>query len=117
NWTQRPESITTGGTWGQTGRSLFFRNQVRQTGRGPSVPVFPSSLYFCIQGGGLAPVLSTSYGYDTLNRLNSLVFNGQNPGFGFGYDNLRALAHLSFCFLELFIKVAAPPFVIFERWE
>ena len=22
-----------------------------------------------------------------------------------------------FCFLELFIKVAAPPFVIFERWE
>src|SRR5579864_3135891 len=24
---------------------------------------------------------------------------------------------LSFCFLELFIKVAAPPFVIFERWE
>ncbi len=32
--------------------------------------------------------LPTSYGYDTLNRLNSLAFNGQNPGFGFGYDVL-----------------------------
>ena len=28
--------------------------------------------------------LGTTYGYDTLNRLNALAFNGQNPGFTFG---------------------------------
>lgn len=38
---------------------------------------------------------STSYGYDTLNRLNSLAFNGQNPGFGFGYDALSRRTSLS----------------------
>ena len=32
--------------------------------------------------------LGTTYGYDTLNRLNALAFNGQNPGFTFGYDSL-----------------------------
>ncbi|MGA8762835.1 MAG: RHS repeat-associated core domain-containing protein, partial [Candidatus Sulfotelmatobacter sp.] len=32
---------------------------------------------------------TTVYGYDTLNRLTSLVVNGQNPGFGFGYDGLN----------------------------
>ena len=39
--------------------------------------------------------LPTSYGYDTLNRLNSLAFNGQNPGFGFGYDSLSRRASLT----------------------
>jgi len=34
-----------------------------------------------------------------------------------GLSERRGPAHLSFCFLELSIKVAAPPFVIFERWE
>jgi YD repeat-containing protein len=33
--------------------------------------------------------LPTIYGYDTLNQLTSLAFNGQNPGFTFGYDNLN----------------------------
>ncbi len=32
--------------------------------------------------------LPTTYGYDKLNRLNSLIFNGQTPGFTFGYDGL-----------------------------
>ena len=39
--------------------------------------------------------LSTSYGYDTLNRLNSLAFNGQNPAFGFGYDTLSRRTSLT----------------------
>jgi RHS Repeat len=26
----------------------------------------------------------TIYGYDTLNRLNSLTYNGQTPNFTFG---------------------------------
>ncbi len=30
----------------------------------------------------------TTYGYDTLNRLNSLTYNGQTPNFTFGYDAL-----------------------------
>jgi hypothetical protein len=32
-------------------------------------------------------------------------------------DRRRGPAHFSGMFLELLIKVAAPPFVIFERWE
>src|SRR5216684_4602623 len=30
----------------------------------------------------------TTYGYDTLNRLSSLTYNGQTPNFTFGYDAL-----------------------------
>jgi RHS repeat-associated protein len=39
--------------------------------------------------------LSTTYSYDTLNRLSSLAFNGQNPGFGFGYDLLSRRTSLT----------------------
>jgi uncharacterized protein RhaS with RHS repeats len=30
----------------------------------------------------------TTYGYDTLNRLSSLTYNGQTPNYTFGYDAL-----------------------------
>ena len=30
--------------------------------------------------------LPTTYGYDVLNRLSSLAFNGQSPAFGFVYE-------------------------------
>ena len=39
--------------------------------------------------------LPTAYGYDTLNRINSLAFNGQNPGFTFGYDGLSRRTSLN----------------------
>ncbi len=39
--------------------------------------------------------LGTAYGYDTLNRLSSLIFNGQNPGFTFGYDALSRRTSLT----------------------
>src|SRR4029077_14661290 len=39
--------------------------------------------------------LSTAYGYDNLNRLNSLAFTGQNPGFTFGYDGLSRRTSLT----------------------
>ena len=39
--------------------------------------------------------VGTAYGYDTLNRLTSLVYNGQNPGFGFGYDALSRRTSLT----------------------
>jgi YD repeat-containing protein len=32
--------------------------------------------------------LPTTYGYDNLNRVTSLIFNNQTPGFTFGYDDL-----------------------------
>jgi len=39
--------------------------------------------------------LATIYGYDVLNRLTSLAFNGQNPAFGFGYDALSRRTSLT----------------------
>jgi RHS repeat-associated protein len=30
----------------------------------------------------------TTYGYDNLNRLTSLIYNNQTPGFTFGYDDM-----------------------------
>jgi uncharacterized protein RhaS with RHS repeats len=39
--------------------------------------------------------LATSYGYDVLNRLSSLAFNGQNPALGFGYDALSRRTSLT----------------------
>ena len=39
--------------------------------------------------------LPTTYGYDVLNRLTSLAFNGQSPGFGFGYDALSRRTSLT----------------------
>ena len=39
--------------------------------------------------------LSTAYTYDVLNRLATLAFNGQNPGFGFGYDVLSRRTSLT----------------------
>ena len=32
--------------------------------------------------------VQTTYGYDVLNRLNGLTYNGQTPNFTFGYDAL-----------------------------
>jgi YD repeat-containing protein len=39
--------------------------------------------------------LATTYGYDLLNRLNALAFNGQTPGFTFGYDALSRRTSLT----------------------
>jgi RHS repeat-associated protein len=39
--------------------------------------------------------LSTVYGYDVLNRLSTLAFNGQSPAFGFGYDALSRRTSLT----------------------
>jgi len=39
--------------------------------------------------------LPTIYGYDVLNRLSTLAFNGQNPAFGFGYDSLSRRTSLT----------------------
>jgi len=52
--------------------------------------------------------LPTRYGYDTLNRLTSLAFNGQNPGFGFGYDTLsrrRVDKHEQFLYIQSVLNV------------
>jgi RHS repeat-associated protein len=37
----------------------------------------------------------TTYGYDTLNRLASLTYNGQTPNFTFGYDALSRRTSLT----------------------
>ena len=39
--------------------------------------------------------LPTTYGYDVLNRLSSLAFNGQSPAFGFVYDALNRRTSLT----------------------
>lgn len=39
--------------------------------------------------------LNTAYGYDTLNRLSTLAFNGQSPAFAFGYDALSRRTSLT----------------------
>jgi YD repeat-containing protein len=39
--------------------------------------------------------LPTTYGYDVLNRLSSLAFNGQSPAFGFVYDALSRRTSLT----------------------
>jgi len=39
--------------------------------------------------------LITSYGYDAVNRIDTLAFNGQNPGYTFGYDTVNRRTSLT----------------------
>ena len=39
--------------------------------------------------------VTTAYAYDTLNRLHTLTYNGQTPGFVFGYDDISRRTSLT----------------------
>jgi YD repeat-containing protein len=39
--------------------------------------------------------VQTTYGYDALNRLNGLTYNGQTPNYTFGYDSLSRRTSLT----------------------
>jgi YD repeat-containing protein len=39
--------------------------------------------------------VQTTYGYDALNRLNGLTYNGQTPNYTFGYDALSRRTSLT----------------------
>jgi len=39
--------------------------------------------------------VATTYGYDVLNRLNALTYNGQTPNYTFGYDALSRRTSLT----------------------